>query len=307
MRWFYSAQYDYGTGVPGEPREVHGFVLDKPSRIRRALCEATVVAERDFEEPESSEQEDFTGLHSRRVQDDLRDPAAVARAIELSEIAALPAAMVWQAVVLPQLHAAGGTCAALAAAAAGDWAANLSGGFHHARPDRSHGFCLVNDVALAVHRLRSRGKHPRILIVDLDLHQGDGNAVFFQGDAEVFTLSVHEESLFPIPKARSDLDVGLPQATGDDAYLAAVDRALEETDRHFAAEIVVYVAGSDPFVEDPMGTLRLSAAGLAERDRRVAAHAARRDAALVALPAGGYSTASPTLTAAGFAEISRHA
>jgi len=303
MRWLYAPEYDYGRGVPGSPTEVHGFVLDKPSRIRRALIEAGVAGEDDFERPEPATEGDFQGLHSPRLLAELHDPEAIALAIEQPELAALPAEILWQAVVAPQLHAAGGTCVALAAAAAGEWAANLSGGYHHARPSLSHGFCLVNDVALAVQRLRQGGARPRILIVDLDLHQGDGNASFFRRDPQVFTFSMHEEALFPIPKAESDLDVGLPSGTGDAIYLAALDEALARIDARFEPEIVVYVAGSDPYEGDPLGTLAVSAKALAERDRRVAVYAAARGCGLAAVTAGGYSPASPILSAAGFAEI----
>ncbi len=211
---------------------------------------------------------------------------------------------VWEAIVAPQLHAAGGTCAALRAAADGDWAINLSGGYHHARPDLSHGFCLVNDVAIAVARLRREGTRRRILIADLDLHQGDGNARFFEADDEVFTFSMHERGIFPLPRAQSDLDMDLPAGTGDATYLERLERALDEIRARFAPEVVVYVAGSDPFERDPLGSLRLTPEGLAMRDQRIARFAQELGCPLVVLPAGGYSEESATLTALGFAEIS---
>lgn len=192
---------------------------------------------------------------------------------------------------------------ALRAAAHGECAVNLSGGFHHARRDLSHGFCLVNDIAIGLARLRQDGIHRRVLIIDLDLHQGDGNATVFAGDRETYTVSVHEESIFPIPKTRSDLDIGLPAFTGDADYLVAVDEALAHACRHFTPEVIVYVAGSDPYEHDPLGSLQLTKAGLLARDQRVARFARALKCPLVAVPAGGYSGESPSITADTFRTI----
>ena len=303
MRWFYSDGYDYGTGLPGEPREIHGFVLRKPSEIRDRLIASAVVAKDAFEAPEAVSEDDLRRVHSGALIESLHASSEIARAIELPEAALLPAFVLRRAVVLPQLVAAGGTCAALRAAAAGEWAANLSGGFHHARRDLAHGFCLVADVAIAVARLREEGRMRQTAIVDLDLHQGDGNASLFAGVDDVFTLSIHEQDLFPIPKMRSDLDVGLPAGTADAEYIRAIDGALVEVAERFEPEILVYVAGSDPYENDPLGSLRVSREALLERDRRVASFAASHGCGLVALPAGGYTDESPAITAAGFRAI----
>ncbi len=302
MRWYFAPEYDYGRNLP-QHEAVHGFILDKPSRIRRHLITADVAGESDFERPAPVDEAEVSEVHEPGVVFDLRDSYAVSRAVEFDALALLPAETVWEAVVSPQLHACGGTCAGLRAAADGEWAINLSGGFHHARPDLAHGSCLVNDLALAVARLEREGAMRPILVVDLDLHQGDGNATFFAKDDRVFTFSMHEQAAFPVPKMQSDLDVGLPQKTGDDDYLERLELALAEIDERFTPEVVVYVAGSDPFEHDPLGSLQLSLEGLTERDRRVARYAAKHDCGLVVLPAGGYSDQSAALTAAGFAEI----
>ncbi len=303
MKWFYDEGYDYGAGLPGNPREIHGFVLRKPSEIRDGLIAAGVVTRPVFRRPAAVSEEELLAVHERAVVRALARPSAVARAIEFPDLAALPSEAVWELVVDPQLSAAGGTCEAMMAAAHGESAFNLSGGFHHARRDLSHGFCLINDVALAVMRLRQHGLQRRILIVDLDLHQGDGNAKFFANDPEVYTLSLHEEDIFPLPKAHSDLDVGFPARTGDGTYLQHLDRALRHVRECFEPEILVYVAGSDPYAGDPLGSLQLTRAGLLQRDRRVARFAREIDCPIVVLPAGGYSDESPAITAAGFAAI----
>jgi acetoin utilization deacetylase AcuC-like enzyme len=303
MRWLYAPEYDYGRNLPRH-RAVHGFALDRASRIRQHLITADVCAEADFTAPTPVSEAEVAEVHDPGVVADLRDAFAVSRVVEFEALALLPPEVVWEAAVAPQLWAAGGTCDALAVAAEdGSWSANLSGGFHHARPDLSHGSCLVNDLALAVARLRRSGRLPRILVVDLDLHQGDGNAAFFAKEERVFTFSMHEQAAFPVPKALSDLDVGLPQRTGDEDYLARLELGLAEVEERFSPEVVVYVAGSDPFSRDPLGTLQLSPEGLVARDGCVARFAADRGCALVTLPAGGYCHESAALSAAGLAEI----
>ena len=302
MRWFYAPEYDYGKGIPFVPRAIHGFVRDKPTQIRDALIAMGALSEGELEAPGDPSELPLDLVHSAEVIEGLSSSRAIARSSEFAPLAYMPTFMARRAIVRPQLLAASGTCAALAWACEGGWAVNLSGGFHHARPDLSHGFCLVNDVALAVAALSC---HKRILVLDLDLHQGDGNAAAFSGRGEVFTASLHQQSAFPHPKLESDLDVGLPDGTGDEAWLEALDQALEEIDRRFEPEVVIYVAGTDPFIGDGIGALTMSEEGLIDRDRRVAFFARARGAGLVVLPAGGYSPQSPSIAARGFAAIAK--
>lgn len=302
MRFFYTDAYNYGRGLP--LKQVHGFVLDKPERIRDALIAELGLTPDDFEEPPLFDEAELSAIHTPEVLGDLHSARAIARAVELSPLALLPTFVARKVVVLPQLRAVGGTCAAVEAAASGAWVASLSGGYHHARPGLSHGFCLVNDVAAAVQRLPERRK---VLVLDLDLHQGDGNAVAFAGNPDVFTASLHEGSAFPFPKMQSDLDVELASGTEDEAYLEALEAMLDTIATRFHPDILVYVAGSDPYIEDPLGALRISKAGMLERDSRVGRFALEHGAGLVALPAGGYCPASPAINAAGFAALARMA
>jgi len=304
MRWFLDPGYDYGGGAAGTPREVHGFVLRKPSEIHDHLVTDGVAATAAFHRPPEVTQGDLARVHTPTLIADLRRARAVARAIEFPALAEMSDEWAWQFVVRPQVLAAGGTYAALRAAARGEWSINLSGGYHHARRDRSHGFCLINDIAVGLARLRHEGTHRRVLIVDLDLHQGDGAATIFADDRDTYTTSVHEEGIFPIPKAGSDLDIGLPSFTGDADYLDAVEEALRHARRHFTPEMIVYVAGSDPYKDDPLGSLQLTKPGLLARDQRVARFALEQRCPLVALPAGGYSNDSPSITAATFRALS---
>ncbi|MBX3609916.1 MAG: histone deacetylase [Hydrogenophaga sp.] len=177
----------------------------------------------------------------------------------------------------------------------GGVAANLAGGTHHAYADKGGGFCVFNDFAVAARLmqaeyLRRHGSRAplRVVIVDLDVHQGNGTARIFANDASVFTLSLHGAKNFPFRKEPSDLDVELPDGTGDHDYLHALDLALDELDRRFEPGLVMYLAGADPHEGDRLGRLKLSFDGLEARDRRVMDWAWQRSLPLVMAMGGGY-------------------
>jgi acetoin utilization deacetylase AcuC-like enzyme len=167
-------------------------------------------------------------------------------------------------------------------------AAHLGGGLHHAYAGHAEGFCYINDLAVAARAMLAERRAKRIAIVDLDVHQGNGTAHIFRDEPAVFTLSVHQENNYPSPKAASDLDVGLDDGTGDDAYLAALAGALERV-WAFAPELVLYQAGADPFHDDQLGGLALSFAGLEARDRALIDGCARRGIAVATTLGGGYA------------------
>jgi len=183
----------------------------------------------------------------------------------------------------------GATLAAARTVARGGWAAHLAGGTHHAFRDTGRGFCLFNDVAVAIHTLRSEGHAPRVLVVDTDVHQGDGTAALFAADDRVYTLSLHGARNYPRQKMQSDLDVPLPDNTDDSAYLDALDVALDEAWCDSNPQMVYYLAGADPFVGDKYGHMALTKAGLLERDRRVLGRCLKAELPLVTMMAGGYA------------------
>ncbi|HMO47593.1 MAG TPA: histone deacetylase [Rubrivivax sp.] len=190
----------------------------------------------------------------------------------------------------------GATIAAARSALAEGLAANLAGGTHHAYPDRGSGYCVFNDAAVAARLMqaewhRTQSSLLRVLVIDLDVHQGNGTAAIFRDDPTVFTLSVHAARNFPARKEDGDLDVELPDGCGDDAYLAALDAALAEAwRRHGEAppRLAFYVAGADPHEHDRLGRLKLSFDGLAERDRRVFDALRQRRIPVAVAMAGGY-------------------
>lgn len=182
----------------------------------------------------------------------------------------------------------GGTWLAAKLAVRHGFAANSAGGSHHAMAGSGAGYCVFNDLAVAANRLIAEGDAARILILDLDVHQGDGTASLTAGREDIFTLSLHAEKNFPTRKARSSLDVALPDNAGDDAYLGALAECLPPVLDTFAPDLVLLQAGVDAHVEDKLGRLALTDAGLAARDRLVAAEMRRRGLPLASTMGGGY-------------------
>jgi acetoin utilization deacetylase AcuC-like enzyme len=185
----------------------------------------------------------------------------------------------------------GATLAACEAAGVDGISVNLAGGTHHAFRERGSGFCVFNDAAIAAKVLqKSSNPKARVAIIDLDVHQGDGTASIFQGDPTVFTLSLHGERNYPFNKQLSSLDVPLPDACEDDAYLEALDAALEQVKARFEPQFVLYLAGADPHESDRLGRLKVTKAGMATRDLMVMQYAQSQHCPMAIMMAGGYST-----------------
>lgn len=208
-----------------------------------------------------------------------------------------------QSLLTRALHAAGGTLSATRDALETGLGFNLAGGTHHAYADRAEGYCIFNDVAVAIANLRAEGWQGRALVVDLDAHQGNGTAVLFKHDPSVFTLSVHAERNYPLKKEQSDLDVGLSDGIGDADYLVALEEALETA---FASkpDLVFFNAGVDVMQNDRFGRLGLSLEGLAKRDARVFERVKQINQPLVVVMGGGYNR-DPHMTVAGHAQTYR--
>lgn len=186
-----------------------------------------------------------------------------------------------RAVVVP-----GGTYLAAKLAITHGYAANTAGGSHHALATTGAGFCVLNDLAIAAVRLAEEGR--RVLIVDCDVHQGDGTAALMAGRHDVATYSIHAEKNFPVRKARSTLDVGLADGTGDEAYLATLAETLLPLVDDFVPDLVLYQAGVDPWEGDRLGRLKLTRGGLQRRDRWIAGMFRNRAIPLASVVGGGY-------------------
>lgn len=177
-------------------------------------------------------------------------------------------------------------------------AANLAGGTHHAMPDHGEGFCVYNDVAVAIKVLQQSKWVNKVLVIDCDVHQGNGTAFIFKDVPEVYTFSIHGEKNYPFNKPPSDLDVGLPDGTNDMMYNKALISALDTILNDFNPDLVFYLGGIDPLETDHFGRLSLTLSGLRERDRIVIETITKRNLALVLLLSGGYApTLNETVTA----------
>ncbi len=197
---------------------------------------------------------------------------------------------VTEAVARRAVRVPGGTYAAALAALERDFALNNAGGSHHALHDSGEGYCVFNDLAVAAVRLTQEGTVARVLVVDVDVHQGDGTAALTAAHPAIATYSIHAEKNFPARKARSTLDVPLPDGTGDEAYLAALAQSLVPLVDSFRPSLILYQGGVDPYGGDRLGRLSLSAEGLIARDRFVATLARERSIPLAATLGGGYGS-----------------
>ena len=183
----------------------------------------------------------------------------------------------------------GGTITAARKALEKGAAVHLGGGFHHAFPDHGEGFCVLNDVAVSIRALQAEGEIKKALIVDCDLHQGNGTAFTFKNDPEVFTFSIHQEKNYPLIKPESDMDIGLRDWTGDKVYMEYLGDNIPKIISSFKPEIILYLAGADPYEEDQLGNLRLTKKGLRQRDNFVCTQALNFGVPIAITLAGGYA------------------
>ena len=260
-----------GPYQPGKNALIRDLLIEEGERI-------------DWFEPEPMPGEWLKAVHDPDYVDEVmasRVPASKERRIgfAISEPVARRAARV-----------PGGTFLAGLLAMQRGFAANSAGGSHHARLETGAGYCVFNDLALAAVRLVEEGHVRRVLVVDCDVHQGDGTAILTAGRPGIATYSIHAEKNFPARKARSTLDVPLADGTGDEEYLSTLERTLVPLVDGFRPELILYQAGVDPFGGDRLGRLALSQNGLDARDRLVARLAAARGIGLASTPGGGYGS-----------------
>jgi acetoin utilization deacetylase AcuC-like enzyme len=272
----YHPQYDLNLGP-------HVFPSKKFKMIHDSLLEEGIAEEADFIQPKMASDDDVLRVHTaayiRKIQTD---------SLTLSERMKLEIP-VSESTVKAFWLAAGGSILAGHKALEDGFAANLTGGFHHAYAGHGEGFCMLHDVAIAIRSLQASGAIRTAMVVDTDVHQGNGTAAIFEDDKTVFTLSIHQESNYPMPKPPSDEDIGLEDGTRHHEYLDALEEGLLHSLKTMTPDLIFYVGGADPYREDQLGGLALTLEGLQKRDRLVFEHARRRRIPVASTLAGGYS------------------
>ncbi len=272
----YSEAYELNLGH-------HVFPAVKYRLIYERLLGERLAELSDFLPPPAATDEDVLLVHTREWVTQLRTGT-----LSYAEILRLEVPYSAELVRAFWLSAGGSILASRKALEQGA-AMNLCGGFHHAFPDHGEGFCVIHDVAIALRRLQRDGLLRRALILDCDVHHGNGTASIFAGDSDVFTFSIHQENNYPVPKPPSSLDIGLDDGVGDEEYLTLLEGGLRQALSSFTPDLVYYLAGADPYREDQLGGLSLSIEGLRRRDELVFEGARRRGLPVMATLAGGYA------------------
>jgi len=263
--------------------EHHSFPKDKYSLLRKRILEQLGDQPVELRVPEPATDEDILRAH---------DPDYIRRFIngELSVKEVRRVGLPWSAEIVKRTrYSVGGTLAACRAALEDGVAVNLGGGTHHAFRDHGQGYCWLNDIAIAARAVQAADLVRKVLIIDCDVHQGNGTAAILKGDDTIFTFSIHGKNNFPYQKEKSDLDVELPDGTEDAAYLAALEEGIIRSLENFSADLVIYLAGADPYREDRFGRLALTKEGLARRDRLVLQHCHEAGLPAAVTMAGGYA------------------
>jgi acetoin utilization deacetylase AcuC-like enzyme len=260
----------------------HRFPMAKYARLRERLAASGEFREDDFRVPPAATDAEILRAHCPGYLG--RVVAGTLDAKEIREIG-----FPWsEAMVERSRRSSGATLAAARDALVQGWSANLAGGTHHAFFDRGEGFCVFNDAAIAARALQAEAGLARVAVIDCDVHQGNGTAAILRGDDSVFTFSIHGARNFPFAKEASDLDIELPDGTGDEEYLGHLARGLEETLERSKPQLAIYLAGADPHEGDRLGRLKLTQPGLERRDELVLGRLAAQGIPVAIAMAGGY-------------------
>ncbi len=272
----YHERYDLNLGP-------HVFPSQKFRLIYEMLLREGIATQDDFLRPNPASDEDMLRVHTPDWVRKLKTGTLTASEVMLLEVPYSKELV--EAVWL----AAGGTILAAQSALRDGFGSNLSGGFHHAYPGHGEGFCAIHDVAVAIRKLQADGAVKKAIVVDTDVHQGNGTAAIFRNDPTVFTISIHQENNYPAHKPPSSVDLNMADRADDDEYLGVLIPAVQKALKEFQPEILFYVGGADPYSEDQLGGLSLTKEGLKQRDRQIFEEARHRRIPVVTTLAGGYA------------------
>ena len=268
--------------------KLHPFDIRKYARIYLKLQTEGLLTPADVFVPGEVSDGQILLVHTPAFLASLKDSRTVARYLEAPYLAALPAGAVDAGVLHAFRYATGGTILAARLACEHGVAVNLAGGYHHAGAAAGAGFNVYNDLAIAIRALQKAGLVARVLVVDLDVHQGNGTAKIFAGDDSVYTFSMHEGGIYPIPKATSDLDVELAAGMGDKAYLAVLSKHLPRVLAAARPDLVLIQAGCDTLAADPLAHLKMTPGGIVKRDAMVVDACVGRGIPVAMTLGGGY-------------------
>ena len=277
--------------------EGHRFPIDKYGRLRARLQASKLREHLQFCTPPAATDEQLRLVHSAEYLEKIKHGT-------LSPIEQRRIGFPWsEGMVERSRRSTGATVEAARSSIVDQLAIHLAGGTHHAFPDHGQGFCVFNDVAVAIRVLQQEGLIRRAVVIDLDVHQGNGTAAVFANDPDVFTFSMHGQRNFPFAKFDGDLDIALPDETGDGEYLHALREVLSARLPLSEVDIAFYLAGADPYEHDRFGKLKLSKAGLAERDRLVAQRCHDHQLPLTVVMAGGYAKELKDIVSINYATV----
>jgi acetoin utilization deacetylase AcuC-like enzyme len=276
FKLIYNHRYDLNLGD-------HVFPSQKYRLVYQELLQSGIADRNDFLSPAAATDGDVLRIHTPAYVRKLKT-ASLSRP-ELQQLEIPYSEELIEACWL----AAGGSILAGQRALQDGWSANIGGGFHHACPDHGEGFCVLHDVAIAIRRLQFDGAIERAMVIDTDVHHGNGTATIFSGDDDVFTLSIHQLHNYPFIKPPSTMDINLPDGVEDEDYLAILEEHLRKAFLAFSPQIILYVAGADPYREDQLGGLALTMEGLARRDALVFEYARKNKCPVAITLAGGYA------------------
>jgi acetoin utilization deacetylase AcuC-like enzyme len=272
----YHEQYDLNLGA-------HVFPSQKFKLIAEKLAKDGIAGREDFVRPERASDEDILRVHTKDWVHKLKTGT-----LTLSEQMKLEVPYSQELVEAFWL-AAGGTIAAAEAALRDGFGCNIGGGFHHAYPGHGEGFCAIHDVAVAIRRLQHDKRIGKAMVIDTDVHHGNGTAAIFAKDETVFTLSIHQLNNYPAHKPASSLDLDMEDGVEDEEYLNTLFPAVQKSLQTFQPEMIFYIGGADPYRDDQLGGLDLSMTALKARDKGVFEEARKRKIPVVTALAGGYA------------------
>lgn len=289
---------NYNLSFAGAKKALSALDSQKFGRIHNFLIKALGMKKEHFHTPAMATEEELLQVHTKAYLDSLNTPATVAKILESPQIRNLSAFAVRKQLLEPMLLATGGTVLATELALQEGWAINIGGGYHHAKADKGEGFCVFNDIALAIHRVHETHPEHRVLIIDLDAHQGNGHEMICGPDERISIFDIYNQDIYPQDHEAQefiDFDYGVPSKIKDEEYLKILRTNLPQAIAEFRPNLIIYNAGTDIYEKDPLGYMGVSLAGIIARDEFVFRCALDENIPVVMVLSGGYGKANHSI------------